>query len=405
MNQQLPFSGIKIADLSWIAVGPTTAKYLADHGATTVRVETSDPPDRLRVAGPFKNGIFGPNRSQFFGFCNTSKWSLSLNLKHPQGLAVARRLIAWADVYLESFSAGTAKDLGLDYEAVRAINPAIIMVSTNLMGQTGPAAPLAGYGFHAAAAAGFTELTGWPDRPPSGPYVAYTDTVAPRFLALAIMAALDHRRRTGEGQYIEQSQMESALHFLAPELLDYQVSGTMPRRAGNDSPTDAPHNVYACLGDDEWCAIAVETDEQWRALRAAMGNPDWAADPALGTAPGRLARRAELDAAIARWTSDQEPYAVMERLQAAGVPAGVVQRSSDLLQDPQLRHRHFFRPLQHCEMGEVPYEGHQFQIRGYDSGPRLPAPCLGEHSVEVMRDLLGMSDEEIGEVAASGAMV
>jgi benzylsuccinate CoA-transferase BbsF subunit len=405
MNNHLPLSGIKVADFSWIAVGPTTAKYLADHGATTVRVETSNPPDRLRVVAPFKDGVFGANRSQFFGSFNTSKLSVSLNLKHPKGMEVARRLITWADVYLESFSAGTAKDLGLDYETVRAINPGIIMVSTNLMGQTGPAAPLAGYGFHAAAVAGFSELTGWPDRPPSGPYVAYTDTIAPRFGAFAILAALDHRRRTGEGQYLEQSQMESSLYFLAPELLDYQVSGTVPARRGNESPTCAPHNVYPCAGEDEWCAIAVETDDQWQALRRAMGEPGWASDPALASAAGRLARQADIDAAISRWTREQDPYDLMGWLQAAGVPAGVVQRSSDLLQDPQFAHRRFFRPLTHSEMGEVPYEGHQFVIRGYDSGPRSAAPCLGEHSVEVMRDVLGMTDEEIGEVAASGALV
>lgn len=404
-QEQLPLTGVKVADFSWIAVGPTTARYLADHGATTVRVETSNPPDRLRVAGPFKDGVFGPNRSQFFGLVNTSKLSIALNLKHPAGLKVARRLIAWADIYLESWTTGTAKDLGLDYESVRALNPGIIMVSTNLMGQSGPAAALAGYGFHAAAVAGFSELTGWPDRPPSGPYVAYTDTVAPRFLALAILAALDHKRRTGEGQYIEQSQMESSLYFLAPELLAFQVSGTIPRRMGNQSPTCAPHAVYPCAGSDRWCAIAVETDEQWRALRRALGEPAWAMDPALETAAGRLAHRTEIDAALAEWTRNQDQYEVMRRLQAAGVPAGVVQRSSDLLRDPQLAHRHFFHPLQHPEMGEVPYEGHQFRIRGYDSGPRSAAPCLGEHSVQVMREVLGMSDEELAEVAASGALI
>ena len=405
MTDQLPFGGLKVADFSWIGVGPITAKYLADHGATTVHIETSAPPDRLRVGGPFKDGVFGHNRSQFFGAFNTSKLSIALNLKHPVGQQVARRLIAWADVYLESFTPGTMGDLGLDYASARAINPSIIGVSTCLMGQTGPCAPLAGYGTHAAAISGFAELTGWPDRSPSGPYAAYTDTIAPRFLAAAIMAAIDHRRRTGEGQYIEQAQMESALYFLAPQIVDYQVSGTIPRRMGNESPTCAPHNVYPCAGDDEWCAIAVETDAQWQALRRVLGEPAWAADPVLDTAAGRLAQRESLDARIGEWTRDQEPRALMERLQAAGVPAGMVQRSSDLLQDPQLGHRRFFHPMQHPEMGEVPYEGHQFRIRGYDSGPRMPAPCLGEHSVQVLQEILGMSDEELAEVVGSGAIV
>jgi benzylsuccinate CoA-transferase BbsF subunit len=405
MTETLPFAGLKVADFSWIGVGPITAKYLADHGATTVRVETSQPADRLRVGGPFKDGVFGVNRSQFFGAFNTSKLSLAIDLKHPDGQKVARRLIAWADVYLESFTTGTVADLGLDYAAARAINPGIIMVSSCLMGQTGPDARLAGYGTHAAAVSGFTEITGWPDRQPGGPYVAYTDTIAPRFLAATIMAALDHRRRTGEGQYIEQAQMESALYFLAPELLQYQIDGVLPRRAGNDDPDAAPHNIYPCAGEDQWCAIAVENDAQWQALRQALGNPAWAADPALATAAGRLARREQIDGALSAWTRERGPREVMATLQTAGVPAGAVQRSSDLQHDPQLQHRRFFRPLQHPEMGEVPYEGHQFRIAGYDSGPRLPAPCLGEHSIEVLRDLLGMDDDEIAAVAAGGALI
>ncbi len=442
----LPFAGLRVADFSWVGVGPLTAKYLADHGATTVRVETSQPPDILRVNGPFAGGEFGVNRSHFFGMFNSSKLSIALNLKHPAGKEVARRLIGWADVYLESFTPGTMAGLGLDYAAARAINPRIIMVSTCLMGQTGPAASLAGYGTHAAAISGFVEITGWPDRAPAGPYAAYTDLLAPRFLASSLIAALDHRRRTGEGQYIEQSQMEAALHFLAPELLEYQRSGTLPRRMGNEAPGCAPHSVYPCAGNrewgignstaederigrgaqsaaqpsetshssaqqaasqpgDEWIAIAVETDEQWRALRRVLGEPAWARNPALETAAGRWAARQQIDAELAAWTRTRDRYALMHTLLQAGVPAGAVQRSSDLLRDPQLAHRRYFRPLRHPEMGVVPYEGHQFRMSGYDSGPRLPAPCLGEHTVEVLRDLLGMADEEIAEIAASGALV
>jgi crotonobetainyl-CoA:carnitine CoA-transferase CaiB-like acyl-CoA transferase len=401
----LPFAGLKVADFSWVGVGPLTAKYLADHGATVVRVETSSPPDILRVGGPFKDGVFGPNRSHFFGMCNSSKWSLALNLKQEQGRAIAKRLMAWADVCFESFTPGTMAALGLGYETARAINPGLIMVSTCLMGQTGPAAALAGYGTHAAAISGFVDITGWPDRAPAGPYAAYTDLVAPRFLAAAVMAAIDYRRRTGEGQYIEQSQMESALYFLAPEILDYQASGELPRRMGNAATDAAPYGVYPCAGDDQWCAIAVETDAQWRSLRQALGGPAWAADPALDTVAGRLARCAVIDAHLGEWTRVRTPREAMEQLQAAGVPAGAVHRSSDLLRDPQLAHRRFFRPLIHPEMGEVPYEGHQFRIRGYDSGPRFAAPCLGEHTYAVLHDLLGMTEEEIAEVMASDALV
>ena len=400
----LPFAGLKVADFSWIGVGPITAKYLGDHGATVVRIESGNPVDRLRGAGPHKDGIPGTNRSQFYGAFNTSKLGINMNLKRPEAQAVAKRLLAWCDVALESFTPGTMADLGLGYDVARKLNPGIIMVSSCLMGQTGPAAPLAGYGYHAAAISGFYEVTGWDDRPPGGPFNAYTDVIAPHFLGATLMAALDHRRRTGEGQYIEQAQMESALYFLAPELLEYQVTGRKARRMGNDSATAAPHGAYPTAGTDQWVAIAIETDEQWRALRTALGDPEWARDPAFATAAGRIAARRAIDTRIAAFTAPRDRYEVMDLLQRHGVPAGAVQRSSDLLHDPQLAHRHFFHPLEHEEMGLVPYEGHQFNIRGYESGPRSPAPLLGEHSFVVLTDVLGMSADAAAEVMASGAV-
>jgi crotonobetainyl-CoA:carnitine CoA-transferase CaiB-like acyl-CoA transferase len=405
MSEQLPFEGIKIADFSWLWVGPTTAKYLADHGATVVRVETENPPDRARAMGPYKDGVPGTNRSHAFGDFNTSKLSLSLNLKNPAAVDVARRLIAWADVYIESFTPGTVDDLGIGHETARSLNPSLIMASTCLMGQSGPAAAFAGYGFHAGAIAGFYEVTGWPDLPPDGPWAAYTDCVAPRFLVATIMAALDHRRRTGQGQHIDAGQMEMALHFLAPQIIDFNVSGRVVSRDGNRSETMAPHGAYPCSGDDQWCAIAVGTDEQWDALRHTMGDPDWARDDRFRTAEARFAHQDELDRHLGEWTSGRSAQDVMAILQSASVPAGVVQRSSDLLRDPQLEHRRFFRYLDHPEMGNIPHTGDRFRMRGYEGGPRFPAPLLGQHNEEVMRSILGMTDEEITEVLAAGAIV
>jgi benzylsuccinate CoA-transferase BbsF subunit len=293
--------------------------------------------------------------------------------------------------------------LGIGYDVARSLNPDIIMATTCLFGQYGPAAELAGYGYHAAAVSGFYEITGWDDRAPAGPFNAYTDTIAPRFLAATLYAALDHRRRTGEGQFIDQAQMESALHFLAPELLDVQVTGISPRRSGNFDPRYAPHDAFPCSGTDQWCAIGVETDEQWRALKQAMGSPAWAEDQALDTAAGRLAHLDLIDHGLSEFTVHHDPSELMTMLQAAGVPAGMVQRSSDHLVDPQLAYRSFFRRLEHPEMGEVPYEGHQYTILGYDNGPRFPAPLLGQHTFEVLTDILGLGVEEVGEVLASGA--
>lgn len=399
----LPLEGVKVADFSWIGVGPITAKALADNGATVIRIESDSPADRLRLVGPFKDDIAGINRCQFYGSFNTSKMSLQLNLKNPDGYAIAKRLLSWCDIALDSFTAGTMNEIGLGYDVARSLNPSIILASTCLFGQTGPARRLPGYGYHAAAASGFYEVTGWDDRPPAGPFNAYTDTIAPRFLASTLLAALDHRRRTGEGQYIDQAQMESALHFLSPELLDMQISGRSPRRSGNYAPGVAPHDAYPCAGHDQWCAIAVETDAQWTALRRALGDPAWANDPALSTAAGRCERVELIDRELAAFTSQYEPRALMELLQSSGVPAGMVQRSSDHQEDPQLAHRKFFRPLEHPEMGLIPYEGHPYQILGYGNGPRSAAPCLGEHTFEVLNEVLGMSIDEVADAMANGA--
>ena len=404
MPDQLPFEGVKVADFSWVMVGPTTTKYLADHGATVVRVETEGRVDILRNAGPFKDQVPGPNRSHWYGDINSSKLGITLDLKNPAGVALAHRILAWSDVYVESFTPGTMDRLGMGYQTACSLNPSIIMASTCLMGQTGPAAPFAGYGFHAGAIAGFYEVTGSPDRTPDGPWTAYTDVISPRLLAATIMAALDHRRRTGQGQHIDASQLEMSLHFLAPQIMDFNLSGKVVSRNVNRSETEAPEGAYPCLGDDQWCAIAVEDEEQWKALRQVMSAPAWAREARIETAEGRLEHQDDLDLHMAEWTGGQTAQELMRLLQSAGVPAGVVQRSSDLLQDPQLAHRGFYRYLDHPEMGNIPYSGHQFRIRGYDSGPRTPAPILGEHNEVVLRDILGLTDEEIAEAIISGGI-
>ena len=404
MAEQLPFEGLKVADFSWVAVGPITSKYLGDHGATVVRVETEGRPDILRVAGPFKDGVPGTNRSHFYGDFNSSKVGLSLDLKNPAGLDIACRLIEWADVYFESFTPGTMDALGMGYEEVRSLNPSILMVSTCLMGQTGAARSLAGYGFHAGAIAGYYDITGWPDLPPDGPWTAYTDVVSPRFISALVMAALDHRRRTGQGQHIDAAQMEMGVQFLAPQIIDYNASGKIVSRNGNRSDVAAPQGAYPCAGDDQWCAIAVDTEQQWEDLRLTMGDPAWAGYDRFKSVEDRLSNHDEIDGHIGQWTMDKTAQEVMDLLQSHGVPSGVVQRSSDLLQDPQLAHRNLYRYMDHPEMGNIPYTGHQFRIQGYDSGPRSPAPLLGQHNEYVLKDLLGMTDEDMIEAVIAGAI-
>ncbi|MDH3679780.1 MAG: CoA transferase [Acidimicrobiia bacterium] len=404
ISGDLPLSGVNVADFSWIGVGPITARCLADHGATVVRIETEKRLDTLRAQAPFKDGEFGLNRSNFFGSFNTSKQSLALDLTNPAGLDIARRMADWADVVIDSFRPGTMERLGLGPDDVHATNPTAITVTTSLLGGGGPLSPLAGYGFHAGAIAGFTDLVGWPDLRPDGPWMAYTDAIGPRFLATTILAALDRRDRTGEGCHIEGAQLEIGLQFLAPELLDHQIAGRLPTRIGNRDLHLAPQGAYRCAGDDEWCGITIEDDAAWSRFVAALGTPSWTSNRAYETVAGRLAAHDAIDAAIEAWTSGRTAEEVEQQLRAAGIAAGKVQRSRDLRDDPQYVHRGFYKRLEHSEVGVIPYAGHQYRIRGYDNGPRFAAPMLGEHTYEVLTELLGMSPDDVAEAAASGAL-
>lgn len=403
-GEALPFEGLKVADLTWVVAGPATTRYLVDQGASVVRVESESNPCATRLAGPYKDGVPGLNRSHFFGDYNAGKRAIALDLKKQEGIDIVRRLIGWADVYIENFRSGVVDRLGIGYETARSINPSIVMLSTSLMGSHGPASGLAGYGYHAGAIAGYYEVTGWPDLPPDGPWLAYTDTVAPRFQAATLMAALDHKRRTGEGQHLEFAQLESGLQFLAPEILAVEAGDAAPTRLGNRARDEAPQGAYPCAGDDQWCAIAIETEEQWHALREALGDPEWARSSLLETHAGRLAQHDLIDERLSEWTRGREVRQAMESLLAAGVPAGVVQRSSDLLVDPQYRHRGFWREYRHPEIGLAPYAGPAGRIAGHDAGARDRDPMFNEHTVEVLAETLGMSDEEIAAGFVSGAI-
>ena len=400
-----PFAGLKVLDLTWVIAGPASVRYFADHGADVIKIESELRPDGLRQLGPLRGGVPpGWNQSHFYGEFNAGKRCVQLNLKHPDALPMLQSLIVWADVLIENWAPGATERLGIHYEANRALNPDLIMLSTSLMGQTGPARHVAGYGFHAGGMAGFYEVTGYADTQPLGPWLAYTDVIAPHFIAALVTAALDHRRRTGEGQHIDAAQFEMALQFLAPEILDAQTSGYVASRLGNRSPYSAPEGIYPTAGDDQWVAIAVETDAEWEALCAALERSDWATDADLRTPLGRLEAHDELDAVIAAWTAQRSPAEAMDFLTARGVPAGAVQRSSDLARDPQYAHRGFHHVYDHPEIGSVPYAGTQFRIPGYTGGPRGPAPLLGQHNREVFRSILGMSEGAIEEAIEQGVI-
>ena len=404
LASELPLEGLKVADFSWVGVGPITAKALADHGATVVRVESGGRLDPLRVNAPFKDGIFGENRSHFFGTFNTSKMSIDIDLKHQSGIEIAHKLIAWADVVIESWSPGAFSRAGLSDEVINSLNPSAIVVHTSLLASGGPLSPLAGYGYHAAAIAGYYEVVGWPDLPPDGPYLAYTDTISPRFITPAVLAAIDRRRQTGNGCVIEAAQLECGLQLMAPELLDFQVNNRKATRRGNRDLDMGPQGVYPVQGDDRWIAITVQSDENWDSLQTLMGMPQWAAEKRFETTSGRIDAHDLLDRGISEWTVELDGHDLESKLLAEGVPAGLVARSSDLLADPQYQHLGFYRWHDHPEMGRVPYAGHQYSIEGYDHGPRAAAPLLGEHTFEVLSDFLDFNADAIAQLTIDGAL-
>ena len=404
MANGLPLNDVKICDFMWVMAGPASTRILADYGATVVRIESPTRVDTARTLQPYHNNQLGPDSSGLFANCNAGKFGISLDLGNPAARAVVHDLVRWADVVTESFSPKAMRAWGFDYESLRKVNPRLIMLSSCLMGQTGPLAKIAGFGNMAAAISGFHNLTGWPDRAPSGVFGAYTDYVAPRFTAIAILAALDHRRRTGEGQYIDQSQAECAIHFLGPAILDYTVNGRVEERVGNSDAAFAPHGVYPAAGDDQWIAIVCRDDDDWRRLCAAMNNADLARDSRYASAAGRLQHRDVIDSSIARWTRNLERADIESRLQSRGVPAHQVQNSADAYADPQFTHRGHFVALEHPDLGKFTVEGPRAKLSRTPATVRRAAPSLGQDNQHVLETILGYNETQITELAASGAL-
>jgi benzylsuccinate CoA-transferase BbsF subunit len=400
------FSGLKILEFGGGAAGPLGSRYFADHGATVVRVESRQRPDFLRLLRYTPGTAGGFDASQMFAMVNCNKYGVALNMSHPKGPQVARRLVAWADVVAENFAPKAMAKWGLDYASLRGSQPQLIMISTCLNGQTGPDRNYPGFGGQGSALAGFNHLTGWPDREPLGPYGTITDSLSPRFVALLVASALLHRRRTGQGQYIDLSQVEAGVVCLSENLLTYVATGEVLGRLGNRSRHAAPHGVFRCAprhgDDDRWVAIAVHDDQDWQRFRRAIGEPLWAADSRFAAAAGRLANVEELEEQIGAWTRTRSPEEVMSILQVAEVDAGVVQNFEDLSGDPQLAHRRHFRAVEHRVIGRHLCETNGIRFSHAAEEIRMPAPCLGEHNEYVYRDLLAMSGEEYAALQADG---
>jgi crotonobetainyl-CoA:carnitine CoA-transferase CaiB-like acyl-CoA transferase len=399
-----PLAGLKVCDFSWVYAAPAATRVLADWGATVVKVESTRFLDALRTGQPYKDGVVGPERSANFCNVNVGKLGITLDLAKPEAREVALKLAEWADVVVENFSPKAMRNWGLDWETLHARNPGLIMLSTCLSGATGPQANLAGYGTMGAALAGFHEVTGWPDRPPAGPFLAYTDYVSPKFVAASVLAAVDHRARTGQGQYIDLAQGEASLHFLAPALLDFAVNQRVRVRDGNNSEEFVPHGVFPCAGDDRWIAIASTSQGEWTALCKALEHPEWETDERFGAFTRRYANRAELGKLISEWTAEREPGDIEAVLQAAGVPCHRVSSAVDLLADVQLQARGHFASIDQPEVGTVLVETPRFRMSRHAFVPPAPAPTLGQHNEYVLRELLGLDAEAMAGLAIAGAL-
>jgi crotonobetainyl-CoA:carnitine CoA-transferase CaiB-like acyl-CoA transferase len=395
--------GLKVLDFTWIYAGPAATRYLADYGATVIRIESKKKIDATRTVAPFKDGHAGSERSAIYCNLNLGKYGLSLNLSAAGARQVAMRLVKWADVVIENFSPKAMRAWGMDYDSLRNIKPELIMLSTCLNGQTGPDRMLAGYGNMGACMAGFGELTGWPDRPPAAPFSAYTDFTSPKFITAALLAALDYKRRTGQGQYIDVSQVEASIHLLASASLDYTVNGRIQTRMGNALRDYAPTGVYPCAGTGHWVALAAPTDTVWRALCSASSR-GWSEDPRFVTAIARLENRAILDEAIGSWTVGFDSATLEELLQRVGVPVHRVSTSFDTLADPQLEARRHIISLEHARLGPVPVETSRMRFSRTPAIAGWAAPEIGQHNDYVLRELLGLTNEEIMELVSDEAL-
>jgi benzylsuccinate CoA-transferase BbsF subunit len=399
------FSDLKIVAFSWAMVGPLTLKFFADYGATVIRIETSNRPCVTRISSPFKDRKAGINRSGYFNHFSSNMMSIALNMGHPRAIELAKEMISQADVVMENFTPGVMDKWGLGYEELKKVKHDIIMVRQNGFGTEGPYKNLAAFGMILAAIAGIPNFIGWPDRGPLPVGVgAYTDCISPRLASAATIAALDYRDRTGRGQLLDLAQYETALYFVLPGILDCAVNGREPVRSGNASPYVVPHNVYPCMGDDRWCSIAVFNDTQWGALCNVLGSPEYAVDPRYETLLHRKEHEKEVDGLVENWTKTRTPEEAMVQLQAAGVPAGVVENAADLCKDPQLRHRRLLWPMEHSEMGMFSHLGTSFEMSETPAEARTPSPLLGEHNEYVLTKILGKSDEEFVELLAEGVL-
>ncbi|MFQ5667013.1 MAG: CaiB/BaiF CoA transferase family protein [Candidatus Binatia bacterium] len=397
-----PLEGVRIVDFTWVVAGPVATRILADHGAEVIKIERRDVLD------------LGSRRSGLTGNINRGKQSIVLNMSTPRGIALAKQLVAAADVVMDNFSARVMRHWGLDYPNLQRIKPNIIAISMSGFGHTGPHKDFVSYGPTLQALSGYTLLMRQPGCEPAGWGFSYSDMAAGSSGALAVLIALWHRRRTGEGQYIDLSQFENLVALLGPGLLDILVNHGTWQPSGNSSQEmpAAPHGVYRCTDQpsrsavrERWCAIAVFGEDDWKRFCEALGTPPWTREERFATTAARLANQSALDAQVTSWTADRTAEEVVARLRGAGVAAGVVADAEDLCRrDSHLQARQYWARVVTPEGETAEYDGVPFRMSGTPGWVCAPGPLLGEHTDAVLQRILGMSPAAIAELRAGNVV-
>lgn len=393
-------SDVRVLDFTRVLSGPYATRILADFGAEVIKVQSR------------KIGDAAKNTGGYFNTWNRNKRSITLDLSHPDARSIALRLVARCDVVIENFSPRVMLNWGLDFERLKEVRPDVIMLSMSGMGHTGPWKNHVAYGPTVQSLGGLTYLTAFEPDDPLGPGYAQTDVISGLYGAFSVLAALEHRDRTGQGQHIDLSQYEVAATQIGTALLEVLVNGRNPMPCGNQSEygTAAPHGCYRCLGDDCWCVIAVFDEDQWQSLVRALGHPRWVDDPRYTTLDGRRAYAAELDERLSAWTAGLPAPKAVALLQDAGVPAGVVQNAEDIAKDPHLKSRSFFVPIQDPLLGQILSDRSPIKFMGASDQAPFPevelkaAPSLGEGNAYVYKDLLGISEQEFAFYLEKGVI-
>ena len=399
-----PLAGIRIADFTWVWAGPFCTQQLAYLGADVIRVETTERPCVTRLLPPFADFQMGVNRSGYFNQYNQGKRSITLNMKHPRGVEIAQRLVAASDVVSENFAYGVMERMGLGYDDLRKIRADIIMISLSGYGRSGPEKEHVSYGPATVPLSGFSAVTGYAGHPPMHVGVSYGDPTAALHGAFAVLAALHHRAVTGEGQRIDLSLWETSAALLGDAILEYEMNGADPPRRGNRAPHVAPNGVFRAAGDDRWVSITVASDDEWPIFATAIDRPELATNPRFATLAARKEHEDALEEIVTEWTLTRSPEEATEVLQAAGIAAFPTMTNKNLCEDSHLLERGFFVELEHPEVGTRKHAGIPWRHSETRCTVERPAPLVGQHTREVLGDVLGYSEREIDELTAAGAL-